>query len=222
MLRPADDASQVDWLPRSSAEPLVVQSYVSAGFEAYARVLNPANGFDGRPVRWSTVAQKVGVELTAETRWSGLALNLRDDGELINLDAPGWSPDPGMTGALTSVLEPYTTTPEECYFLVWEGYAQADDYFSGMDAPKLAMFQNRSLFLLTGLLLDAREPFMKDDGRLPNWWWPAGHEWCVGNEIYARSVFVGGSQECIDAVLSHPDLEAIPISPYSPVYEELE
>lgn len=44
----------------------------------------------------------------------------------------------------------------------------------------------------------------------------------MGNEIYARRVFVGGSQECIDAVLSHPDLEAIPISPYSRVYEELE
>ena len=44
----------------------------------------------------------------------------------------------------------------------------------------------------------------------------------MGNEIYARSVFVGGSHECIDAVLSHPDLKAIPISPYSPVYEELE
>ena len=42
----------------------------------------------------------------------------------------------------------------------------------------------------------------------------------MGNEIYARSVFVGGSQECIDAVLSHPDLEAIPISPYSRVYGE--
>jgi hypothetical protein len=33
----------------------------------------------------------------------------------------------------------------------------------------------------------------------------------VGNDIYARSVFVGGSQECIDAVLSHPDLEALSI-----------
>ena len=57
---------------------------------------------------------------------------------------------------------------------------------------------------------------------MPNWWWPAGHEWCVGNDIYARSVFVGGSQECIDGVLSHPELEAISISPYSRVYEELE
>ncbi len=57
---------------------------------------------------------------------------------------------------------------------------------------------------------------------MPNWWWPVGQKWFVGNEIYARSVFVGGSQECIDVVLSHRELEAIPISPYSRVYEELE
>jgi len=57
---------------------------------------------------------------------------------------------------------------------------------------------------------------------VPNWWWPAGQEWCVGNDIYARSVFVGGGQECIDAILAEPGLEAIPISPYSPVFEELE
>ncbi len=223
MLSPAVDASQVEWLLRySSTEPLVVQSYVSAGFAAYARVLNPANGFDGAPVRWSKIAQQVGVELTAETQWSDLAFNLRDDGELSNLDAPDWSPDPGMARALTSVLGPYTATPQDCYFLIWEGYASVSDYFTELDALKIAVSQHRSLFLLNGDLQDACAPFIDDDGRLPNWWWPAAQEWCVANDIYARSVFVGGSQECIDAVLSCPDLEALPISPYSRVYGELE
>ena len=37
-------------------------------FKAYAHVLNPANGFDGAPVRWSKIAREVGVELTAETQ----------------------------------------------------------------------------------------------------------------------------------------------------------
>jgi len=81
--------------------------------------------------------------------------------------------------------------------------------------------QHRSLFLLNGSLQDACELFIENDGRLPNWWWPATQEWCVGNDIYARSSFVGGSQECIDAVLSQPELEALPISPYSRVYEGL-
>jgi len=222
MLRPAADASQVDWLKFSTAEPPVVQSYASTGFAAYARVLNPANGFDGAPVRWSTVALEVGVDLTAETQWSELAADRRDDGELINLDSPDWSPDPGVARALTSVLTPHTLTPQDCYFLVWEGYGTADHYFTGLGAPKIAVSKHRSLFLLQGSLQDACAPFMPDDQRLPNWWWPAGQEWCVGNDIYARSVFVGGGQECIGAVLAHPDLEAVPISPYSPVFEELE
>lgn len=223
MLRPAADTSQVDWLLRhSAAEPLVVQSYVSSGYTSYARVLTPATGFDGAPVRWSRISHEVGVELTAETRWSDLAADLRDEGELINLDAPDWSPDPRMARALTSILGLYTVTPQNCYFLIWKGYSSVSDYFTGLNAPRISMSKYRSLFLLEGSIQDACAPFMEDDRRLPNWWWPAGQEWCVGNDIYARSLFVGGSQECIDAVLSHPDLEALPISPYSPVYEGLE
>jgi hypothetical protein len=223
MLSAAEDVSQVDWLLRySAAEPRVVQSYASAGFPSYARVLNPASGFDGSPVRWSTIAQQVGIELTGETRWSDLAAVLSGDGEPINVDGPDWSPDPGVAQALTCVLERHTVTPQDCYFLVWEGYACVDDHFSGLDAEKIVMSQDRSLFLLKGSLSDPCAPLMEDDRRLPNWWWPAGHEWCVGNEIYSRSVFVGGSEECITAVLAHPELEALPISPYTAVYGELE
>ena len=132
MLRPTADHAQVDWLLRfSTTQPPVVQSYVSTGFAAYARVLNPANGFDGAPVRWSRIAREVGIELTAETQWSDLAADLPDEGELINLDPPDWSPDPGVARALTSALGPYTLTPQDCYFLVWEGYGSADHYFTG-------------------------------------------------------------------------------------------
>ncbi len=223
MLRPAAEVSQVDWLlPYSATEPLVVQSYVSAGFPAYARVLNPANGFDGAAVRWSKIAQQTGVELTAETQWSDLAAEFQDEDELINLVPPDWSPDPAVASALTSVLRSHTSSPQDCCFLVWEGYASVADYFAELGAPKIAMSRHRSLFLLNGSLRDACAPFNADNLRLPNWWWPAAHEWCVGNDIYARSLFIGGSQECIDAVLSQPELEALPISPYSRVYEGLD
>ena len=163
----------------------------------------------------------MGVELTAQTQWSELAADLRDEGELINLDAPDLTPNPAMARALTSVLASFTATPEDCYFLVWEGYAGVDDYFGGLGAPKLAMFADRQLFLLSGVLQDACEPFLEGDARLPNWWWPQGREWCVGNEIYTRSLLIGGSEECIAAVLSHPDLEAFAISPYSAANEEM-
>ena len=168
------------------------------------------------------IAGEVGIELTAQTQWSELGAGLRDEGEFINLGAPYLTPDPGMARVLTSVLASFTATPEDCYFLVWEGYAGADDYFAGLGAPRLAVFANRQLFLLSGALQDACEPFLEDGRRLPNWWWPQGREWCVGNEIYTRSSLVGGSEECIAAVLAHPGLEAFPISPYSGAYEELE
>lgn len=84
------------------------------------------------------------------------------------------------------------------------------------------MTSNRSLFLLEGSFQDACQPFLPGDYRLPNWWWPKNREWCVGNDIYARSAFVGGSHECISAVLARPELEALPIWPNSFMNEGLE
>ena len=223
MMRPAVDPSQAQWLLRYSATNRpVVQSHLSAGFPAYARVLNPANGSDGAPVRWSRIAQEVGVALSAGTQWSDLAAPVHRAGELSDLDPPGWSPDPGVACALTSVLEPYTDENSTCYFLVWEGYAGVADHFERLGAHKIAMSPYRSFFLLTGSLEDVCAPFLPGDNRLPNRWWPENRRWCVGNEIYTRSVFVGGSNECIAAVLAHPDLEAYPAAPDSPAREELE
>ena len=223
MLRPVADTSQINWLlQHSTSRPPTAKSHVSSAFPAYARVLNPANGFDGGPVRWSRMGREVAVEITAETQWSELAAVIPDDGELVNLDAPEWSPDPPLARALTSVLERHTEDPTRCYFLVWEGYAGAEDQFVGLGARTIAMSPIRSFLLLTGTLQDACEPFLEGDNRLPNRWWPAGREWCVGNEIYTRSVFVGGSEDCIAAVLAHPDLEAYPASADSPAWEEME
>lgn len=72
-----------------------------------------------------------------------------------------------------------------------------------------------------GSVADAR--YWADD---PNrgtarWCRLAGQEWAWATDIHSGNVFVGGSQECIDAVVSCADLGALPISPYSPVLGEL-
>ena len=53
----------------------------------------------------------------------------------------------------------------------------------------------------------------RDDGfwgYSPNIWWPADCAWCVATGIDLFDTYVGGSTECIDAVLRNPDLEALP------------
>ena len=62
--------------------------------------------------------------------------------------------------------------------------------------------------------LDAVMSFLhRDDGfwgYSPNMWWPADRAWCVATDIDLFDTYVGGSTECIEAVLGNPDLEALP------------
>ena len=44
----------------------------------------------------------------------------------------------------------------------------------------------------------------------PSIWWPDDRAWCVATEVDFDWTYVGGSTECIAAVLGHPDLEALP------------
>ena len=44
----------------------------------------------------------------------------------------------------------------------------------------------------------------------PNIWWPGDRSWCVATDIDLCHTYIGGSRECIEAILSHPDLEALP------------
>ena len=44
----------------------------------------------------------------------------------------------------------------------------------------------------------------------PNIWWPKDRSWCVATDIDLCHTYIGGSRECIEAILSHPELEVLP------------
>ena len=46
----------------------------------------------------------------------------------------------------------------------------------------------------------------------PNLWWPEDRAWIVATEIDFMETYIGGSAECINQLLSGPDLEAFPVS----------
>ena len=49
-------------------------------------------------------------------------------------------------------------------------------------------------------------------GYPPNIWWPEDWAWCVATDINLYDTYVGGSEECIEAVLDYADLEVLPTS----------
>ncbi len=120
------EVGQVEWIrgrlgPFESGE---VTSVVPAGFDAYARVLHPAHDSEERPIRWSEVAARNGIELPRDAHFPEIALLPPGDGNQA-WDIVG--PEEGTlcaaeTTALVDLLRQHTTSPDQCWFCLWDGY----------------------------------------------------------------------------------------------------
>lgn len=212
-LRPAESASVADWLLRSlSTSGSHVSSYVPDTFYRFVRMLNPAfEAATNQPVTWAEVARIRGVPLTPTTQWEDLVQGLRRKQlDSIWIEPKTGTLDVAVARRLAGILHAATTTPDHAFFGFWEGYADTHHIV----APSVVLPPDRRILLMTGPVLSGASSIAIDPfERLPLRWWPADHAWCVGNDIYARSVFVGGSTDTIQAILNDQELEAYEVGP---------
>jgi hypothetical protein len=194
------------------------------GFDAYARILHPARlGAD--PVRWDRVAGLYGRSVSAATRWHEL-IAAEDPILYRNDDTPAvpgvWDEHPNegpvpadVARTLIAVLARHTSTPDRCWYGLWEGYGHYDwDGFPVFHTP------GRAEILLSGPLDDADSPAPgTTDGvpQIPDLWWPEDRAWCVGGDVDLVSTYVGGSAACITDLLATPGLEAYAVTETSTV-----
>jgi hypothetical protein len=201
-----------------------VGSIVPEGFQAYARILHPAEKLDaGAPelVRWSTVAHWNHKTIHPEMQFDRIA----------NLPGPWGIPDWGsrpLEGTvpfdeaqrLASRLRRFTLAPDRCWFAVWDGFGYMDpDRYGAI--PRLTL-PNRNYILYQGPV-DAVNSFYWDyywQGSLqtsiwqsPNLWWPDDRAWCVGTDIDLVDTYVAGSEAAADAIVSDPGFEAFRTGP---------
>ena len=231
-LTPSDEVEAADWI-RDRLHPFAqdVGSIVPDGFDAYARIFHPAwRSLD--QVRWSEVAA-----------WSGRTVHPEMQFSPIATPAPGrptgpepWSQDPRVgvlaniqTNTLIALLARHTSTPEACFFCLWDGYgylygsvARMSFRFEGEPTPNAppravtrprrpklrqsrVRLPYRDYLLFTG---SVQQGAGWEDG--PNLWWPADRTWCVASEIDFPYTYVGGSRSLIEEVVAHPLLESLP------------
>jgi hypothetical protein len=207
----------VSWLQTPSLRPAtVVSDYVSPSFEAYARVLNPALDLTtGKPISWSRVAAPRRVVVDGATQWhhieKALPLALRRLIQPPEMGTISWPTARALTKHLPSPPE----GGAGIMGAVWTGYA---DVPSG---PTIALSRDREYVIVTGSIDSVPAGYHVDAfERIPLRRWPSDHSWCIGNDIYARSVFVGATQTVIDMILTDPALEAYPVTPDMPVHAE--
>jgi hypothetical protein len=132
-IRPDADVAEANWWETvwSEGTPPAVGFLIPRGFEAYARVLHPADRRStDESVSWATVARENGTTLHPQAQFHALARrgSTYDMGGAEN--SRGWhdlNPEPGVLArprfeALAEVLSRHTTTPDDTFVAFWVGH----------------------------------------------------------------------------------------------------
>jgi hypothetical protein len=215
-----------------------VTSVVPGGFGGYARVLHPADDplRGERLVRWAEVAAWSGMPLRADAQFHSVALPpVRPGG-----DAPGsgMCPETGSlfppdAEVLAGIVREWTTTPERCWFCVWDGYGWEGARLTRPGEPSVPLpgpipeavlqgprvhLPGRNYLLYAGPVEAAAavEP-VAGSYQTANLWWPADHAWCVASEIDLAWTYVGGPVGLIERLLADGRIEVLPAGPDDPV-----
>ena len=240
----SDYVAAAGWIgPRlAPRDAFQVTSVVPGGFAAYARVLHPAEEpFTGeRVVRWAEVAAWSGQPLRPDAQFHSIALPpVRPSGP-----APWASQGPRQgslyppdAAVLADLARDWTSTPDRCWFCVWDGYGWAAVMLTPAGQPAQPVpdpvpaevrsgprvqLPDREYLLYTGRAEDVTALGLLGDD-LPgedltaNLWWPEDQAWCVASEIDLGWTYVGGPAGLIEQVLADERIEALPASPDDPV-----
>lgn len=237
-VRQLRDVSVAAWIAeRLDPSWRTIASVVPTGFDAYARILHPVQIGDGRARTWGRVAEVTGQTLHPTAQWHAIIGAASPDDRNSEL-WPDGTPDIGNLAPeplleLCEVLARHTTTPEDCYFAVWEGWGQlhgARVWLSsdgGVPAPPLLTpeelavprmkLPGRAYHLFQGPLAAMGDLVRLDgtdwDTQSPALFWPADRSWCVATEIDFDSTLVGASAAAVADVLATGGLEALPVGP---------
>jgi hypothetical protein len=106
-----------------------VTAVAGTGWPAYARVLHPLDDAPGAR-RWSDVARDHGRVMRAAVQWWEIADDegpLQATGRSYPGDPTEGSLRPTALAALCGVLAGRTSTPERCWFAVWNGWGWWQD-----------------------------------------------------------------------------------------------
>lgn len=216
LLTPALGPEDASWIRErlmrreEDADGIAVGVTIPSGYEHYARIFHPAyKGATGEfPLRWGTLAHNHGDQFGPTVVWEDLAHQGAAQG--IAPPSEGSLPE-DEAKVLAQILRKYTSS-HSCYFGIWTGYGALQLTDRWPDAPILSL-PYREYALLRGPIEAATYSFEeKPFEQSPNLWWPEDSAWFVATEIDFSWTYVGGSADCIEAILSCNKLEAIRVS----------
>lgn len=210
---------------------------IPPGFDTYARIFHPATRRVGQvelPVTWREIAD-ANLRVHHSQMQFGALVTRVGTPSVARQPQPGLFDSWPKTGSLpldlarvlVAVLRGHTSTPDVCWFAAWEGWGDPFSLTFGgsrdspapppmtvIARPKRPTFNvpGRGYYLARGPLTAALDTVygVVWSYQSASIWWPDDRAWCVATEVDFDWTYVGGSNDCIAAVLSDPDLEALP------------
>ena len=179
-----------------------VGALIPPGYEAYCRIFHPARR-QGRKVRWAEVAAENGKVSHPLMQWH--SINGKPSYQRFNQPDWGSLPDIGSLDQaearlLVRLLASFTAVDSRCCMCFWEGQYPGN--------PEHAVQIGGYEYFVSRARL---ELIPTQDS--PHIWWPEYHRsWCVVTDIDSGFTLIGGSAECVNALLASPDLEVLTVS----------
>ncbi|HHY82776.1 MAG TPA: hypothetical protein GX505_08880 [Clostridiales bacterium] len=211
-----NSAAEAQWLIESVEKPWSRSKYanyaaaiIPRGFAAYTRLFHPAYLEDeDREITWSEITKYTGRTPHSQMQWHTIANFNNSDKCLKGLTAPytGRLPE-RQAKILKEILRKYTSTPDNCYFAIWDGWG-----FPELEklTNKTARFHlpDRSYYLIKGRIDTASIQTPSVPIQAAGIWWPADRAWCAATEVDMMWTYIGGTEDCINEILADNRLEA--------------
>ncbi|MCA1006850.1 hypothetical protein LCL87_14080 [Rhodococcus hoagii] len=109
-------------------------------------------------------------------------------------------------------LARHTSTPDNCYFCIWEGWPS----FRSCDPMPKVQIPNRCYFLFHGSLADVAAWDSQVTALLhdiaaptPAFVWPADHAWCVTCDVDPNFASIGADAGAIDRLVANPRIDVV-------------
>jgi hypothetical protein len=219
------DTTPARWLvdrlrERQESDRLSVGAVVPDVYPSYGRLLHPArSALPGDPgeIRWSTIAAKRGIPIDGSTRFRELADWHDGPDPPPPYSAPlRGSLDEGQCIALAEVLAGFTSQSQAIWYLLWDGYGSPELPAPGQGPPRVHLGHEDCL-LFTGPLTACTSFRSENWFQSPTVWWPDDRAWCVSTPVDGFSTYIGGSEPCLNVLVSEPRLEVFPVKADQPV-----
>ncbi|WP_155290367.1 barstar family protein [Rhodococcoides fascians] len=117
----------------------------------------------------------------------------------------------GQVGVAIDIVSRYTTTPDECYFCMWDGWVSIT-----VGAAPNFKIPNRDYFLFRGTVADYADWNSNDPARWqfgdspdPAFIWPADRTWCVTNDVDPHFATIGAPAAAIDEIVADNRIDAV-------------